>query len=184
MNDVTRILSRYDGSNSELTHELFQLVYDELRQIATAKMRSESVGNSSQPTALVHEAFIRLVDRENPQAWDCRGHFFAAAAEAMRRILVESARRRSSAKRGGKLQRVDIEGLATGGFEFQDQIIDIDDTLSSLAAEDSVAAELVKLRLFAGLSITEAGEMLGMSRTSAYENWKFARAWFAARVLS
>lgn len=184
MNDVTRILSRYDRTNTELTHELFQLVYQELRQIAAAKMKSESAGHTSQPTALVHEAFIRLVDRENPQAWSCRGHFFAAAAEAMRRILIESARRRSSAKRGGNFQRVDIDGLAEGAFDFQHQLLDIDDTLNSLAAEDALAAELVKLRLFAGLSITEAGEMLGLSRTSAYENWKFARAWFAARVLS
>lgn len=184
MNDVTRILSCSKRTDRELTHELFQLVYDELRRIAAAKIKHESVGHSSQPTALVHEAFIRLVDRDNPQAWDCRGHFFAAAAEAMRRILIESARRRGSVKRGGKFQQVDIEELAAGTIDFQYQLLDIDETLNSLATEDGVAADLVKMRLFAGLSITEAGEMLGLSRSSAYENWKFARAWFAARVLS
>lgn len=180
MNDVTQILSHLDPNSPDLTHKLFQLVYNELRAIASSKMRAEARDHTVQPTALVHEAFIRLVDQENAQAWNSRGHFFAAAAEAMRRILIEAARRRSTTKRGGHLHRLDIEDLSDDDNNFAQQVLEIDDALEALSVEDPLSAELVKLRLFAGLSITEAGELLGMSRSLAYDNWKFARAWFGA----
>jgi RNA polymerase sigma factor (TIGR02999 family) len=180
MSNVTEILSRSDVSELTITRELFQLVYDELRKIAAAKMKAEACEHTLQPTALVHDAFIRLVDQNKPQAWKNRRHFFSAAAEAMRRILIESARRRTAEKRGGKAQQVFIDDVQDPRGELTEQLLDVDETLDALAKEDPIAAELVKLRLFAGLSITDAGLTLGLSRSTAYENWKFARAWFAA----
>jgi RNA polymerase sigma factor (TIGR02999 family) len=180
MNDVTQILSHFDSAHADLTPKLFQLVYEELRRMASIKMRSEASDHTCQPTALVHEAFIRLVDRENPQAWNSRGHFFAAAAEAMRRILIESARRKAATKRGGGMVRQAFDDVSSREDDFAARALEINDALDALTEEDPQTAELVKLRLYAGLSITEAADLLGLSRSTAYENWKFARAWFGA----
>ncbi len=159
--------------------ELLPLVYDELRRLARARMAAERVDHTLQATALVHEAYLRLVNGSQAQSWNSRGHFFAAAAEAMRRILVESARRKASAKRGGGHDRVSLgDDLAATCGGDGDELLEFNDLLDLLAADDAQAAELVKLRLFAGLSVEEAGVMLGMSRTVAYDNWKYARAWF------
>jgi RNA polymerase sigma factor (TIGR02999 family) len=163
------------------SRELFQLVYADLRRLAEQKMAQESNSHTLQPTALVHDAFIRLVDVANPQVWQHRGHFYAAAAEAMRRILIESARRKQAEKRGGARLRVPLDAADLGEEDLAERLVDIDDALAALAKEDAVAAELVKLRLFAGLSITEAGQYLGLPRSTAYDNWKYARAWFAMR---
>lgn len=183
MSDVTRILERIDDGDERASHELLPLVYDELRKLAEARMTAERPDHTLQPTALVHEAYMRLVDGNVSPQWDGRGHFFAAAAEAMRRILIESARRKKTAKRGGDRQHVEANEDLMAGFDGNlDQIIDFNDALEDLAKVDTEAAELVKLRLFAGLSVTEAGDNLHMSRTSAYECWQFARAWFASRM--
>lgn len=179
MSDVTYILSQIESGNQKASGELLPIVYDELRKLAAARMASERLDHTLQPTALVHEAYLRLVDVSRAQHWDSRGHFFSAAAEAMRRILIESARQKSSLQRGGDRQRVametDIEQTMTAG---PDHLIEVSEALDRLAKEEPVAAELVKLRLFAGFSVTESGEMLGMSRRKAYETWEFAQAWF------
>jgi RNA polymerase sigma factor (TIGR02999 family) len=158
------------------------LVYEELRKLATAKLAAERADHTLQPTALVHEAYLRLVDSEQP--WENRGHFFAAAANAMRQILVNSALARQSRKRGGGGRRVDLESLSVADNHDLDLILDLNESLTKLAAVEAEAAELVKLRLFAGLSVSEAGRVLGLSRSAAYENWQFARAWFSAHDLS
>ncbi len=180
MSDVTQILQKIERGDSAANERLLPLVYDELKRMAAAKMFEERPDHTLQTTALVHEAYLRLVDARQLRQWQSRGHFFAAAAEAMRRILVDSARRRNSKKRGGEHRRVGSEHLecvATMTDE-PDLLLDIDAGLSRLAEDDPEVAELVKLRLFAGLSITDAGKMLGMSRTQAYKNWQFVRAWF------
>lgn len=186
MSDVTLILSKIEAGDAKASDELLPLVYDELRKLAAARMASERPDHTLQATALVHEAYVRLVDAEQAQHWDSRGHFFSAAAEAMRRILIESARRKQSLKRGGDCQRLDMEHLDVAATSASDPnlLLDIDAGLSQLAEEEPDAAELLKLRLFAGLSVTEAGEMLGMSRTIAYENWRFVRSWFAVHDAS
>jgi RNA polymerase sigma factor (TIGR02999 family) len=140
-------------------------------------MAQENPGLTLQATALVHEAYVRLVDSQKAQNWDGRGHFFAAAAEAMRRILVDSARRKGRTKRGGALRRIDLECADLVSRAVPDDVLDLDDALTRLAAEDSDAAQLVKLRLFAGLSIDQAAELLGVSRSTAYDHWAYARAW-------
>ena len=180
MSDVTQILSQIESGDPSAAEKLLPLVYEELRRLASQKMARESPDQTLQATALVHEAYIRLVDAERARHWNSRGHFFAAAAEAMRRILIESAVRKRSQKRGGHRKRVQLaDDLAATLHEHGDDLLDFNDSLEALAREDAEAAELVKLRLFAGLSVEEAGHMLGMSRSAAYENWKFARAWFA-----
>lgn len=183
MNEITQILEAFDGGDPAAAERLLPLVYSELKRLAAAKMRHERPDHTLQATALVHEAYLRLVDAEQVQRWESRGHFFSAAAEAMRRILIESARRRSSLKRGGDRQRLlERDGeLALPVASDPDLLLDIDAGLSRLAEEDPLAAELLKLRLFAGLSVTEAGKLLGMSRTTAYQNWQYIRAWFAVR---
>jgi RNA polymerase sigma factor (TIGR02999 family) len=181
MSEVTQILLELDPGNPLATERLLPLVYEELKRLAAAKMASEQPGHTLQATALVHEAYLRMVDAQRVQRWDSRGHFFSAAAEAMRRILIESARCKHSLKRGGDRQRIAIENVdlpATNASD-PDLLLDIDAGVSDLAEEDSELAELVKLRLFAGLSVTEAGKMLGMSRTTAYQNWDYIRSWFA-----
>ena len=153
-------------------------MYDELRKLAAQRLTQEKAGQTLQATALVHEAYLRLVDVEDAQRWDGRGHFFAAAAEAMRRILVDNARRRGRIKHGGDRQRVDLQHAdLQAGAAAPDELLLIDDSIARLAAEDSKAAELVKLRYFAGLSIEQAADVLGVSRSSAYEHWTYARAW-------
>ncbi len=181
MSDVTRILSEIESGDPSAAEKLLPLVYEELRKLARARMASERADHTLQATALVHEAYLRLVDVERVMHWKSRSQFFSAAAEAMRRILIESARSKHSLKRGENFNLVATAGLdfAAGSNCDPDLLLDIDAGVTRLAEEDAEAAELVKLRLFAGLSVTEAGEMLGMSRTSAYRTWDFVRSWFA-----
>jgi RNA polymerase sigma factor (TIGR02999 family) len=174
MNEVTRILSDLVQGDPHAADQLLPLVYDELRQLAAQKLALETPGQTLQPTALVHEAYLRLV---GDQKFEGRGHFFAAAAEAMRRILVENARRKKAVKHGGDLQRVDMEGQDVPVRPPPEEIVALDDALTRLTAEDSEAAQIVQLHFFAGLSIEQAAEALGVSRATAYRQWNFARAW-------
>jgi RNA polymerase sigma factor (TIGR02999 family) len=177
--EVTRILEAIDQGDSQAAEELLPLIYDELRKLAEVRMASERSDHTLQATALVHEVYVRLVDVQQAQHWDNRGHFFGAAAEAMRRILVESARAKQSLKRGGDRQRILLQEFIDSDSDLLDIVLDLDEGLDRLAEEDAESAELVKLRLFAGFSVTEAGRALGMSRTIAYDNWEYARSWFA-----
>ena len=178
MSDVTRILSQIESGDPSAAEQLLPLVYDELRKLATAKLAQEKPGQTLQATALVHEAYLRLVGSgEHEQSWDNRGHFFAAAAEAMRRILVETARRRQRDKHGGGLQRVEL-GEAQLGIEFPlEQLLAVNDALDKLSQADPQIAKLVKLHCFGGLSVEQAGELLGIPARTAYRNWAYARAW-------
>jgi RNA polymerase sigma factor (TIGR02999 family) len=183
MNDVTRILSAIEQGDPQAAGQLLPLVYDELRRLAAQKLAGEAPGHTLQATALVHEAYLRLVGPEDNPLWESRGHFFAAAAEAMRRILVESARRRGRQKRGGGRPRVDLLEADLTVDDPPDEMLAVDDALERLEAEDPQAAELVKLRYFAGLSVEEAAQALGMSRATAYRHWSYARAWVRCEVL-
>jgi len=176
MSEVTRILSQIESGDSSAAQHLLLLVYDDLRQLATARLAREKPGQTLQATALVHDAYIRLVDSDKVQHWDSRGHFFAAAAEAMRRILVESARRKASQKHGGQLKRVDLDEQWTIGPERPDALLALDEAIDRLAEEDPVKAELVKLRCFAGLSHQDAAKALGLSRSTADRYWAYAKA--------
>jgi RNA polymerase sigma factor (TIGR02999 family) len=184
MNDVTRILSAAHNGNPAAAGELLPLVYDELRKLAAQRLAQEKPGLTLQATALVHEAYLRLVDVDEAkrQNWNGRGHFFAAAAEAMRRILVEGARRRARVKRGGGLHRIEFADVDVATLASPDALLDFDDALTALALDDPRAAQLVKLRYFAGLSVEEAAELSGLTRSSAYEHWSFARAWLLCRL--
>jgi RNA polymerase sigma factor (TIGR02999 family) len=182
MSEVTQILNAIGQGDSNASAELLSLVYEELRKLAAQKLGQEKPGQTLEATALVHEAYLRLVDGEPSQSWNSRGHFFAAAAEAMRRILVESARRKQSIKRGGELSRVELESAQPHHHLAPDELLRIDEAISKLAGEDPAAAELVKLRYFAGLSVEEAATALGISRSSAYEHWTYARAWLHSDV--
>jgi RNA polymerase sigma factor (TIGR02999 family) len=174
MSEVTHILSAIEEGDPHAAEQLLPLVYQELRQLAAQKLAQEKPGQTLEATALVHEAYLRLVDTKKAQHWDSRGHFFAAAAEAMRRILVESARRKKSRKRGGDLQRVDLdESLALNTSP--DALLALDEALEKLAHEDPVKAKLVKLRCFAGLSHQEAARALGISRPTADRYWAYAK---------
>jgi RNA polymerase sigma factor (TIGR02999 family) len=177
MKEATKILSQIEHGEPVAAEQLLLLLYSELRELAAAKLAHEKPGQTLQPTALVHEAYLRLVDVDNQQRWDSRGHFFAAAAEAMRRILIENARRRQRQKHGGEFERVELNESALGGSIPDERLLTIDESLERLAAEDRQAAELVKLRFFAGFSISEAAEILGVSRSNAYAQWAYARAW-------
>jgi RNA polymerase sigma factor (TIGR02999 family) len=183
MCDVTRILSAIEQGDPNAARQLLPLVYDELRKLAAAKLAQEKPGQTLQATALVHDAYVRLVDVDKAPAWESRGHFFAAAAEAMRRILVDRARERGSAKRGGKFRRLDIDAVELATTATPDQLIAIDDALAKLAREDPSAAKLVELRYFAGLTVDEAGKALGMSTATAYRHWNYARAWLHGELL-
>lgn len=184
MPDITRILKEVEAGNAGATDQLLALVYGELRALAAAKMTSERLDHTLQGTALVHEAYLRLMGNPCGQEWSSRNHFFAAAAEAMRRVLIDHARQRATAKRGGGYRRIEAGDFVAGMMTDPDLLLDLDEGLSRLAAEDPQAAELVKLRLFAGLSVAEAGDVLGMSRTVAYRNWDYVRSWFAVRLRS
>ena len=182
MNDVTQILSAIERGDPSAAEHLLPLVYDELRKLAAAKLAQERPGQTLQATALVHEAYLRLVDQTTPQQWENRRHFFAAAAEAMRRIMVESARRKKSHKRGGEFERIELASDLLVSDPKADRVVAADAALSKLAQEDAQAAELVKLRFFAGFSITQAAEVLGISRSTAYEQWTYARAWLQCAI--
>ena len=185
MSDVTQILSQIEAGDLAAAAQLLPLVYDELRKLAAARMTDERSDHTLQATALVHEAYVRLVDVEKSQHWNSRGHFFAAAAEAMRRILIESARRKQSAKRGGEQKRIEInDDLAQTLGDSPDDLLDFNSALDELAQQDPQAAEMVKLRLFAGLSVAEASRVLGIPSSTAYDSWEFARAWFTCRLSS
>jgi len=182
MSDVTRILQSIEDGNPQAAEDLLPLVYDELRKLAAVKMAQEKPGQTLQATALVHDAYLRLVDVENVRHWNSRGHFFGAAAEAMRRILVENARRKQQLKHGGDLRRIDLEQAAPVTTASPDQLLVIDDALSQLDQEDPTASEVFKLRYFAGLSVEQAAESLGISRATAYRHWTFARAWLQSQL--
>ncbi len=183
MSEVTRILSALEHGDSQAADQLLPLVYGELRKLAAEKMTNERPGQTLQATALVHEAYLRLVDVKQAQHWNSRGHFFAAAAEAMRRILVENARSKAREKRGGDWQRVDFEELDVTTSVSPDQLVALDDALVRLAALDHLAGELVKLRYFAGLPLDQAAAALGVSTATAYRHWSYARAWLRSELL-
>jgi RNA polymerase sigma factor (TIGR02999 family) len=179
---VTTLLNEAGAGNAHAAAELLPLLYRELRKLAAQRMAAERPGQTLQATALVHEAYLRLVGGDVPQRWNGRGHFFAAAAEAMRRILIERARRRSAVKHGGNVQRVDLETLDVGDERRSDELLALDEALSELARHDGQAAQLVKLRYFAGLGHQEAAEAMGISRRAADRIWKVARAWLYQRL--
>jgi RNA polymerase sigma factor (TIGR02999 family) len=177
MNDVTRILSAIEHGDPTAAEQLLPLVYDELRRLAAQKLAQEKPGQTLQPTALVHEAYLRLVDVDNAQQWECRGHFFAAAAEAMRRILVESARRKLRLRHGGDLQRQDLDAVDLPSPQAPEELLAVSEALDRLAEANAQAAELVKLRFFAALTNEEAATALGVSPRKASQVWAYARAW-------
>lgn len=180
--DVTNILSQIESGDPSAAEQLLPLVYDELRKLAAAKLNHEKPGQTLQATALVHEAYMRLVDGDASQRWNSRGHFFSAAAEAMRRILVENARRRARVKHGGGRARVELDPSLIATPEVRDELLALDEALNRLAACDPQAAELVKLRYFAGLTIPQAAEILGVSSRKADFLWSFARAWLRSEM--
>jgi RNA polymerase sigma factor (TIGR02999 family) len=177
MSDVTRILSAIEQGDPHAAEQLLPLVYDELRKLAAQKLAQEKPGQTLQPTALVHEAYLRLVDVERQQHWDGRGHFFAAAAEAMRRIVVETARRKKRAKHGGGRERVEVELADLPTRLPPDDLLALDEALGRLEQIDPVKARLVTLRYFAGMTIEQAAAALNISRVTAHRYWTFARAW-------
>jgi RNA polymerase sigma factor (TIGR02999 family) len=182
MSQVTRILSAIEQGDAHAAEQLLPLVYDELRKLAAQKMAQEKPGQTLEATALVHEAYLRLVDSDKAQQWNSRGHFFAAAAEAMRRILVDNARRKQSGKRGGDRVRQDLDALDIAIPEMPEDLVALDDALKKLAAIDKTAAELVHLRFFAGLPLAEIASLLGISGRTADRLWAYARAWLHQEI--
>ena len=182
MSNVTQILNAIEKGDLKAAAELLPLVYAELRKLAAARLAVEKPGQTLQATGMVHEAYIRLVDSENSQKWNSRGHFFAAAAEAMRRILVDQARRKLSLRRGGKLHRLPIEGIEIEAPEPSVDLLAVHDALERFQVVDAVAAQIVKLRYFAGLTIPQAAEALGISTSTADRSWAYARAWLHAAL--
>ena len=182
MTDVTQILSQIESGDPSAADQLLPLVYDELRKLAAQKLAHEKPGQTLQATALVHDAYIRLVDVDKADHWNSRGHFFSAAAEAMRRILVEAYRRKQAQKHGGDQHRVVLAeaDLAVGDRTFD--ILALNDAIDGLAADDASAARLAELRIFAGLSVDEAAKALGVPHTSAYRQWTYAQAWLRAAL--
>jgi RNA polymerase sigma factor (TIGR02999 family) len=181
MSDVTHILSQIESGDPAAAEKLLPLVYAELRKLAAARMSAEAPGNTLSATALVHEAYLRLVGTDQ-RVWDHRGHFFAAAAEAMRRILVDRARRKAGARHGGDLGRVELEPDLTAAPEVQENLIALDDALNRFAVEHPVQAELVKLRYFGGLTLPQAAAALKLAERTAGRHWAFARAWLRREV--
>jgi RNA polymerase sigma factor (TIGR02999 family) len=181
MSEITRILSAIEEGDPHAAAQLLPLVNDELRKLAAQKLAQEKPGQTLQATALVHEAYVRLVGSgdavDRDQRWDGRGHFFAAAAEAMRRILIDRARQKRSQKRGGARKRLDVDAIDLATTAPPDQLLALDEALVKLARGDPAAARLVELRYFAGLTVDEAGKALGMSTATAYRHWNYARAW-------
>jgi RNA polymerase sigma factor (TIGR02999 family) len=182
VSDVTHILNAIDAGDPQAAEELLPLVYDELRKLAAAKLAHEQPGQTLQATALVHEAYLRLVGGDAEQHWNSRGHFFAAAAEAMRRILVDQARHKLSQRRGGARRRCELSEADRIELPLNEEIVDLDDALSKLSAADPKAAELVKLRVFAGMTIEEVAKVQGTSPRTVKRNWTFARAWLGREL--
>jgi RNA polymerase sigma factor (TIGR02999 family) len=183
MTEVTRILDAIQQGDPSAAEQLLPLVYDELRKLAAQKLAQEKPGQTLEATALVHEAYLRLVDAEKTQHWNSRGHFFAAAAEAMRRILVEKARSKAREKRGGDWRRVDFEQLDVASSISPVQLVALDEALVRLNTLDHLAGELVKLRYFAGLALDDAAAALHISTATAYRHWAYARAWLYSELL-
>jgi RNA polymerase sigma factor (TIGR02999 family) len=182
MNEVTRVLSALEQGDPSAAERLLPLVYDELRQLAAQKLAQEKPGQTLQATALVHEAYLRLVNVEQAPPWNSRGHFFAAAAEAIRRILIDQARQKQSLRRGGGLQRQDLEHLPIASPEPSLDVLSVNEALERFEQVDPLKARLVKLRYFAGLTIPQAAEALGISSTTADRYWSYARAWLHAEL--
>jgi RNA polymerase sigma factor (TIGR02999 family) len=182
MSEMTRILSAIEQGDAQAAAQLLPLVYDELRKLAAQKLAHEKPGQTLQATALVHEAYLRLVGGQNVQGWDGRGHFFAAAAEAMRRILLNRARDKKRGKRGGERRRVDLDQVEIALDTSDEQLIALDEALTQFAAEDPDASRLVNLRFFAGLTLKDAAASLGLAPRTAERQWAYARAWLYARL--
>ena len=183
MADITQILSAVATGDPQAAAELLPLVYEELRKLAAVRLADERPGQTLQPTALVHEAYLRLVGSGPPQVWNGRGHFFAAAAEAMRRILIDRARHRQTRKAGGGRHRLDLDGLEPAlEEESSDRLLALDEALRQLEAEDPRKAELVKLRFFAGLTAEQAAAALGVSTSTAEKDWAYARSWLRVAI--
>jgi RNA polymerase sigma factor (TIGR02999 family) len=184
MSEVTRILSAIEQGDPSAAEQLLPLVYEELRKLAAQRLAKEAPGQTLQATALVHEAYLRLVGPSEEQQWNSRGHFFAAAAEAMRRILIENARRKGRPKHGGDRARIDLDAVEIAAPQISDELLTLDDALTQLAAVDPQAAQLVTLRYFAGLTIKEAAQILGVSPRAADFLWAYARAWLLKKIQS
>ena len=184
MSEVTQILQQIERGDDGASKQLLPHVYEELRKLAAARLANEKPGQTLQATALVHEAYVRLVDAEKPQNWNGRGHFFAAAAEAMRRILVENARRKKRVKRGGEFRRQDFPGDEIKGTDCQDpaELLAIHEALDGLAAKSPRKAELVKLRYFLGCTLGDASEILGIAQATAEDDWRYAKAWLQRQL--
>jgi RNA polymerase sigma factor (TIGR02999 family) len=177
MNNVTQIISRIQAGDPNATDELLPLVYDELRMMAATRLAHEKSGQTLQPTALVHEAYLRLVGPNQDQSWNSRGHFFAAAAEAMRRILIDRARDKKRAKRGGQRGKLNLDAIDVAINVPPDELLELNEALEKLTSEYPDCGELVKLRFYAGMTLAEAAAAMGIARRSADRNWAFARAW-------
>jgi len=177
LSDVTTILSAIEAGDRDAADQLLPLVYDELRKLAAQRLSQENPGQTLDATALVHEAYLRLVDAEQAKRWDGRGHFFAAAAEAMRRLLIDNARRKSAEKHGGGWHRLDVVDLELGVDSAGDDLLAVNDAMTKLAAQSPVIAKLVELRFFAGLTLPQAAEVLDISLRTANRHWTYARAW-------
>jgi RNA polymerase sigma factor (TIGR02999 family) len=184
MSEVTRILSAIEQGEPHAADQLLPLVYDELRRLAAHRLAQENPGQTLQPTALVHEVYLRLVDVDQAKHWNSRGHFFAAAAEAMRRILVENARRKQAKKHGGARRRVDLDHAEAVTATPPEDLLALDEALERLSRNDPMAGKLVQLRYFAGLSVEQAAAALGLSTATAYRHWTFARAWLHAQLVA
>ncbi len=182
MSDVTPISWQIESGDPSAAEQLLPLVYDELRRLARARLAQEKPGQTLQATALVHEAYLRLVDVEKAQRWNSRWHFFSAAAEAMRRILIEQARKKDRQQRGGQFARVELDDANLATILPPHELLMLNDSIDALAAHDRVAADLVKVCYFAGLSVEQAAEAMSISRSTAYEHWTYARAWLFASV--
>lgn len=182
MSDVTRLLMAIDDGDQKATDQLLPLVYQELRSLAAAKLSKEKPGQTLQPTMLVHDAYLRLVDVDEPQKWHGRGHFFGAAAEAMRRILVENARRKQSLKHGGQLRRVELNEATAAAEDPLEDLLALDEALTQFEQQWPDQAKLVKLKYFAGLTIREASQAMKVSTATAERYWRFARAWLHSQL--